>query len=105
MTSDQAPARVAVAAVTTLRARARARAKTCSATAWLFCPGVTVTHTPWSVAAGMSTLSLPTPCRAMIFSFGDPVIISAVKVSVRSMTASIWSRMSSYRTASGPYPR
>ena len=63
LTSDQEPARVAVAAATTLRDSVRARAKTCSATAWLFCPGVTVTHTPWSVAAGMSTLSLPTPCR------------------------------------------
>ena len=46
LTLDQEPARVAVAAATTFRDSARARAKTCSATAWLFCPGVTVTHTP-----------------------------------------------------------
>src|SRR5260370_14813488 len=69
----------------TFRARLRIIAKESSAVETVFPPGVFITTTPCSVAAGTSTLSVPTPARPTTRSLGAASITGRVTfVSERS---------------------
>src|SRR4051794_20452985 len=66
----------------TARAIESINASVCSATEIALPPGVFITSTPASVAAGMSTLSTPTPARPITRSLG-----AAAKTSLSTFTA------------------
>jgi hypothetical protein len=84
---DQPPDRSVLLAVTSALAVASINAIACSATDSWFAVGVIVSTTPASVAAPTSTLSYPTPCRAMTRRSGSDLITSAVYRSPEAMVA------------------
>src|SRR5699024_4464350 len=81
--------------------RARARGETaCSHAEWMLEVGALATMTPASVAAGMSTLSRPTPARPTIFRLGAAAMTSAstlVAERTRRASASLTASSSSGR--------
>lgn len=89
-----------------LRAAARMWPQVSSAAEMMFDVGALTTMTPASVAAGTSTLSSPTPARAMTFSCGAAAIASAsIWVAERISTASTSRRSSRRRARSAPSVR
>ena len=82
------PSRSARFAGTTFRATASNNATASSAAETILLVGAFTTNTPAPVAAGMSTLSRPTPARAIIFKFGAAAIACASNfVAERTRTA------------------
>ena len=75
--AGQPPSRIRLSDVTMVLARPMMSASACSATASWFAFGVTVTTTPRSLADFKSTLSKPTPIRAMTLRSGSASITPA----------------------------
>src|SRR5262245_25047626 len=75
----QSPARVALSTANVRFTQVSINMSACSATACEFEPGAWTTATPSRVAAGMSTVSRPTPCRPTTLSDGQ----AAIRLSVQ----------------------
>src|SRR5207249_3927633 len=77
--APQSPFRVSVSMSRVRLTQASMSISACSATACEFEPGAWTTATPSRVAAGMSTVSRPTPCRPTTLSF----VHAAIRLSVQ----------------------
>src|SRR5438093_1545856 len=77
--APQSPFRVSVSMSRVRLTQASMSISACSATAWEFEPGAGTPATPSRVAAGMSTVSRPTPCRPTTLSF----VHAAIRLSVQ----------------------
>src|SRR5260370_16104275 len=75
----QSPLRVALSIANVRLTHVSISISACSATACEFEPGACTTAMPQRVAAGMSTVSSPTPCRPITFRFGQ----AAIRLSVQ----------------------
>src|SRR5438094_921743 len=78
--APQSPFRVSVSMSRVRLTQASMSISACSATACEFEPGAWTTATPSRVAAGMSTVSRPTPCRPTTLSFLQAAIRLAVQL-------------------------
>ncbi|BAC18188.1 conserved hypothetical protein [Corynebacterium efficiens YS-314] len=94
------PSRRVASAAGIWRAVDRSRETACSQAEWMLEVGALATMTPASVAAGMSTLSRPTPARPTIFRLGAAAMTSAstlVAERTRRASASLTASSSSGR--------
>ena len=97
------PSRNARFAGTTFRATVKSKATANSAAETMLLVGAFTTSTPAPVADGISTLSSPTPARAMIFKFGAAAIACASNfVAERIRTALAWARAGSNSSRFAP---